>query len=191
MTYTELAGARGISKSSAERLVFRNRWRRQRGNNGITRALVPLDSLTGDVSGDASGGIAPAETPDMTGDINHIPTQALAVLEEAVSALQEQLDRTNKRAEGLQVLADTALGQLAEVEARAERTEQGMRERLDRMQVNLDAARQRAQEAVHAADQARVAAQEAQDAAEALRRADETRKARGRLRRVWAAWRGE
>ena len=47
MTYTELARVRGISKSSAERLVFRNHWRRQRGNNGVTRALVPLDSLTG------------------------------------------------------------------------------------------------------------------------------------------------
>jgi hypothetical protein len=41
-----------------------------------------------------------------------------------------------------------------------------------------------------AVKQARAQAQAAQDTADELRRADEARKARGRLRRAWDGWRG-
>lgn len=42
LSYAELAQARGISKASATRLVFRKGWRRRVGNDGIARAAVPL-----------------------------------------------------------------------------------------------------------------------------------------------------
>ncbi len=42
MTFAELADARGISKSSAIKLVHRHGWRRQRDDQGHVRALVPL-----------------------------------------------------------------------------------------------------------------------------------------------------
>ena len=48
MTFAELAKARGISRLSAERLVRRHKWRRQPGNDGRTRVLVPSGSLKAD-----------------------------------------------------------------------------------------------------------------------------------------------
>ena len=45
MTYVDLAEARGISLSSARRLVLRHRWPRQRGNDGVVRVIVPLTAL--------------------------------------------------------------------------------------------------------------------------------------------------
>jgi hypothetical protein len=42
LSYGELAEARGISTASAIRLVFRRKWRRQDGNDGIVKVAVPL-----------------------------------------------------------------------------------------------------------------------------------------------------
>jgi hypothetical protein len=42
MTYAELAAARGISKSSAIKLVQQHGWRRQRDAQGQVRAFIPL-----------------------------------------------------------------------------------------------------------------------------------------------------
>jgi chromosome segregation ATPase len=138
MTYTELAHARGISKSSAERLVFRNHWRRQRGNNGVTRALVPLESLTGDTACDAAGDappvMTPAETPDVSPDvsgaINSLQARAISALEDAVATLREQMDGANRladeaeqRAAAALALADRLGTQLADAGERATRAE--------------------------------------------------------------------
>ena len=95
LTYDELAKFRRISKASAERLVFRRHWRRQRGNDHITRALVPLDFLSGDASPDTSGEASGDISPDTRG----LLTGALAALEDAVAALREQLEQANRRAE--------------------------------------------------------------------------------------------
>jgi hypothetical protein len=43
MTYHELAAARRISLDAARRLVLRKRWPKQIGNDGLTRALVPVE----------------------------------------------------------------------------------------------------------------------------------------------------
>jgi hypothetical protein len=45
MTFAELAAARGIGRVSAERLVRRHKWRRQPGNDGRVRVLVPSGEL--------------------------------------------------------------------------------------------------------------------------------------------------
>jgi uncharacterized low-complexity protein len=41
LSYAELAELRGISKSSATRMSFRHKWRRQSGNDGTVRVFVP------------------------------------------------------------------------------------------------------------------------------------------------------
>jgi hypothetical protein len=41
MTFDELGQARGISRSSAIKLIRRHKWRRQKDNEGHVRALVP------------------------------------------------------------------------------------------------------------------------------------------------------
>jgi hypothetical protein len=48
MTFAELAGARGISKAAAERLVRRHKWRRQPGNDGRVLVLVPAEATAPD-----------------------------------------------------------------------------------------------------------------------------------------------
>jgi hypothetical protein len=45
MTKTELARARRISIASVDRLIRRKGWRRQPGNDGRVRVLVPSDAL--------------------------------------------------------------------------------------------------------------------------------------------------
>jgi hypothetical protein len=41
LSYAELAEVRGITRKAAARLALRHRWRRQPGNDGATRVLVP------------------------------------------------------------------------------------------------------------------------------------------------------
>ncbi len=79
-------------------------------------------------------------------------------------------------------------------EGRADRAEQaiaGERARADAVRARLDAMQEQLAAEAEAADQARSQAQAAQDNAEKLREADATRKGRGRLARLKAAWRGE
>ena len=72
LTYGELAQIRGISKASAERMVFRNGWRRQKDNQRIVRALVPVDRLTGDASGEPSRDKSGDRSGDASGDASGI-----------------------------------------------------------------------------------------------------------------------
>jgi methyl-accepting chemotaxis protein len=172
MTYEELAKLRGITKASAERLVFRNRWRRQRGNDRTVRVLVPLDSLSGDTSPDVSAPTSPDASGDMSPDANRV----LTALEDAVSALRDQLDTTNARAE-------RAEADRAEEHRRAE----DLRAQIAALSAEMVVTRAKLEADL---DAARAAARDAQDAVRRLERAEAERRARGRLRRAWEAWRG-
>lgn len=98
MTYDELAKLRGITRPSAERLVQRRRWRRQQGNDRTVRVLVPVDSLSDDVSADASDDISP--------DTRRLLVDAMAALESAVATLRAQLDRAEAGKEAADRHAD-------------------------------------------------------------------------------------
>ena len=97
MTKAELARARGITLGSADRLIRKQRWRRQPGNDGRVRVLVP----EGWESREVPEGPTDHPTSDPTGDprVSDIIPAALAALEDAVAALREQLDEANARAE--------------------------------------------------------------------------------------------
>src|SRR5271166_4294999 len=135
LTYDELAKARRISRTSAERLVLRNRWRRQRGNDRTVRVLVPLDHLSGDLSADT-----PDASPDVSGDVLAVFTAALAAIEAAhqaalvdfreahageTAALRVALGSKEGEAEVWRGLADARQAALDRECARAERAEQG------------------------------------------------------------------
>jgi hypothetical protein len=45
LTYDEIAEARGTEKIGAIRWVQRHKWRRQPGNDGLVRVLVPDEAL--------------------------------------------------------------------------------------------------------------------------------------------------
>ena len=101
----------------------------------------------------------------------------VTTLRDAIEGLRAKIARTEDLAE--RATADHRSTH-AEAEARIAGLETGL------LAKDSEIAEQRG-----AADAARAEARESLEAAEALRRADEARKGRGRLRRAWAAWRGE
>lgn len=215
MTFAELAAARGISRDSAIALVRRKRWRRQRDNRGHTLALVPND---GPELRRAIPVIQGDHPPDNRG-VTPFHAQALAALEDALTALREAKDgeiaTLRDVVDGMRSIvvraedrATRADNRATEAEVRVVNLEADLQEknaqladaaeRADRLERDLAAARiiaqaaQRdAQEAVETVEQARAEARTAQEAAEALRQADQARKARGRWARLRAAWRGQ
>jgi hypothetical protein len=84
MTKRELAAARRISIASADRLVRRMKWRKQPGNDGRARVLVPTDWASG-----------PKDEPtDQSADVS----RSINALELAVTTLREALQRSDERA---------------------------------------------------------------------------------------------
>jgi hypothetical protein len=196
MSYGELARIRGIDRQSAVKLVRRQRWRRQPGNQGEVLVLVPSEALTRAMARDEASDVTGAETPDIAPDTAAFET-ALAAIEAAhgseVAALRERVDAAElSRVSAQAQLADaTAKADRAEVLAEAERARADRATaRADQERLAADRFRAEAETARAELQQAQQATREAEDAAEALRRAEETRKARGRLRRVWDGWRG-
>jgi hypothetical protein len=131
MTLADLGRARGISKASAARLVRRHTWRRQAGNDGRVRVLVPPDAIEPKAD---SPGVSPADL-----------LRAIRVLESATAAARE-------RAAADATAIDALQAHLASETARG-----------DALAAEVDN----------------------------LRQADAERRARGRLARIRAAWRGE
>ena len=214
MTYAEIARLRGISKASAERLVFRRHWRRQQGNDRTLRVLVPPEFLSGDASGDTSGDVPANQSRKPPDDTQGARASALATFENVATVLREQLDQANqrtqeanKRADVAVALADRTLAQLAETSARADRAEQSIeteRGRADRAEARADQAEQALSEERNRADQAeiavdkleseleaeRIANAEAQADVAELRQAEAVRRGQGRWARLRAAWWG-
>jgi hypothetical protein len=207
MTYGELARARGIDRQSAVKLVRRQHWRRQPGNNGEVRVFVPLDGMsrpaTRDMALDDAGDETRDETPPMTPDTTGFEA-VLAAIEAAhaseVAALRERVDAAEVSRATTQVTADRLAAQLADATARIDQADADRRVgegRAERAEVALGAERQRADalrdrlaEAQAAADEAGGRARQAEETTKQLRQAEARRKARGRLRRAWDGWRG-
>jgi hypothetical protein len=83
MTYAELATVRGISLSSARRLVLRHRWPRQTGNDGVIRVTVPLTALrkspeTADFRDTTTPGSVTTTDPVPPDSVSHV-TDAMTV----------------------------------------------------------------------------------------------------------------
>src|SRR4051812_18056037 len=115
LTYAELAQLRGISRASAERLAHRKRWRRQAGNDGRARLLVPLTEIT------PPQAIAPSIIPDARPDVGpDVTLDAWVGASPVEQALREQLDREIGRADTLATQLDAEREKLAQLrEARA------------------------------------------------------------------------
>lgn len=91
LSYDEIAEARGISRTSAIRLVQRKGWRRQPGNDGTVRVMVPPTELN------ANKADAPGKRPDDTPDDAPDASWIVAVLERQTdlerAALERQIDQ--------------------------------------------------------------------------------------------------
>ena len=161
MTFAELSQSRGISKTSAMKLVSRHGWRRQKNNKGHVRALVPV----------AWVGVAADDTrePNTAADMS----RAIRAFDTAIATLREQLVRETGRTEAAERARTALTVQLAQAEAgRAAERSRAEADREARTRAEAEAVALRAQ-----LDQARAEAQQATQAAEAeaarLRRATE------------------
>lgn len=163
LTYDELAKVRGIKRIGAVRLAKRQNWRRQPGNDGKVRVMVPTEALamvrgTRQPHLEADHPLNGALTGDLTGDLTNDLTNdgtVAAAFESALTVIRE--------------------AHAGEVRALRE---------------HLAVTQERANRAEEALQDAQEAARIATDALKAARQAEEVRKGRGRLRRAWDGWRG-
>jgi hypothetical protein len=191
MTKAELARVRRISVASADRLIRRQGWRRQPGNDGRVRVLVPPSWASKSQSNPTD-----TEPPDPTDRIEY-PTDTsseISLLEATVAVLREQQDheRAGWAEERLRriVVIDGLRTERDAERARADRAEQGregersradaLRDRIDAMQAQIATATAAGEAMQAERDQAR---REAQEAA--------AWRARSLLTRLRTAWRGE
>jgi hypothetical protein len=93
-------------------------------------------------------------------------------LAERAKAEAEQAAQPEQQVDGERQRADAAQQRAEQAEDRADE----LRRRIDELEINLNAARTEAQQAA--------------ETATILTRDEVARKAKGRLRRAWAAWRG-
>jgi hypothetical protein len=161
------------------------------------RAALPLKATN--VRMERAGERARADA--LRAQIDELNAALAVVGAEADRALAEErqrADRLSERVEALSAKVVWAEKQAEAVEGRAERAEAGRdaeRARAEALHTSIDelTAGQAMMAKMHARELAVAEhdAMAAQQAAEALRQAEVARKARGRLRRAWAAWRGE
>jgi hypothetical protein len=182
LTYAQAADRLGLSPEAVRHRARRSSWRTMPGNDGRTLVLVPDD-------------IEPVRTPDRTpaqtpqhgadteandrasGRAERAFEAALATVQSAhaaeVTALRERADAADRR-------VASAESALTRADARADQE----RLRADELRSSLETARADLQAA-------RTEREAATAEAEQLRQVDAERRARGRIRRVLAAWRGD
>ena len=114
MTYAEIAQSRRISVSSAERLVRRKHWRRQVGNDGIVRILVPLDDTQNPKEHADSDNGDPVWTTRSAVRTGDDVRGTIRTLEAAVRTLGEQLEFANKSLIDERKRVDELLHELAD-----------------------------------------------------------------------------
>jgi chromosome segregation ATPase len=149
MTFAELSQSRGISKTSAMKLVSRHGWRRQKNNKGQVRALVPVAWVRAEDT----------KEPNSAADMS----RAIRAFDSAIATLREQLARETRRTEAAERARTALTVQLAQAEAgRAAERSRAEAEREARTRAEAEAEALRAQ-----LDQARAEAQQATQAAEA------------------------
>lgn len=104
LSFPELARLRGINLTSAFRLARRHGWRRQKGNDGKLRVLVPTVDRTIDLDKDKDKGGKELDKGQDNGLSQAIATIRSGVLEvvqplqDAIAVLEAQLTEANTRA---------------------------------------------------------------------------------------------
>jgi hypothetical protein len=119
MTYDEIAEERGIKRSGAVRLVQRMKWRRQGGNDGRARILVPHDEqerVRGTRQPDGA-------QPDGARDGGNDGGGTLALFGQALELLRGQLASAEARATAAETRADQARQAAQEAQERAAQLE--------------------------------------------------------------------
>jgi hypothetical protein len=209
LTYAQAGERFGLTPDAMRMRARRLGWRTQPGNDGRTLILVPADALIEPRSRPpkglpkrAAGGLVEQteqlgrmldlfEAADARADRAESRAEQAETRAERAEHRAEQAEQRADRAEEerttAQALADHAQAQLVDATARADR----LRDNLDSTHADMVTAERRAKEAEDRARQAHAEAQAALRAAATLRQADAARRAKGRLHRILAAWRGD
>jgi hypothetical protein len=171
-TYAEAAVRLGITAEAVRAHAKRQRWPRQRPNsdpNGPVLVAIPPDFRPSRAS------MRPGYDPGQSG--------LLTGTAEAFRLALAQAEQRVVMAEAARVAAEARIDR---AEARADRADQ----RADEAGQRVDKAEAQVGKLLKELEATRVEAQQARQAVEDLQRAEEARKARGRLRRAWDGWRG-
>jgi hypothetical protein len=209
LTYAQAGERFGITAEAARQIALRRKWPRRKPNDdpyGRVQVLVPEDADTHPRTVQRPSELA-YERP-----LNTRPSRELDTLREAVDTLREQLERAENRADGAEKRVEAAEARERQgreaADARADAAERGrdaeraradaLADRVHVVQVELakaeaegDALTIETAELTAQVKAAKAEAREAQDRAEELRQAEATRRGRGRLARLRAAWQGE
>jgi hypothetical protein len=103
MTFAELSQSRGISKTSAMKLVSQHGLRRQKNNKGQVRALVPVAWVRAEDT----------KEPNSAADMS----RAIRAFDSAIATLREQLVRETGRTEAAERARTALTVRLAQAEA--------------------------------------------------------------------------
>jgi hypothetical protein len=179
MSKVELAAVRGISVASAYRLIRRQGWRRLPGNDGRVRAYVPADWIpeprdrpAPSLLTDRRDTPSDSDAPDtISQKDNGLLAGALAALEMALSDARQVAAEAGARADAALALADRLGSQLADARVARDRAVESTRQ------------------AEASAERARADHGKALERVRELEAADHARRMKGRLARLWAAWR--
>jgi hypothetical protein len=206
LSYDEIGQACGISTASAIRLAFGRKWLRREGNDGTVKVAVPF----GEAGPLAEG--ADIEIDTVGRDVGEI----VGLLETAATMLRERGEAADglmaallANAEAGLTRAEAAATMEREARRRAEASRadaEASRANAEAARANVEAARANAEaalvrlredlERINRDAEARLTAEQgAREKAEAeaaeLRQADQVRRARGLVARLFAAIRGE
>jgi hypothetical protein len=191
LTFIELSQARGISLPSARKLVRRHKWRRQAGNDGVVRILVPSDALdrpTPDPGADLDTASRTDPGPDCSPDPGTGSwdiSSVFSTLQTAVASLTERAESAEKRADRAETRAEMA-------EARANRAEQALsaeQNRAFRAEARADQAEISLDKMETELEAAKIAQAKAEADASELRQNEAEWRGQGRWTRLRAAWR--
>jgi len=188
MTYAQLAEARGISLRAAVRMTQRQRLRRQPGNDGKVRVLVPRDMLKPSHRASQDDGRDVLRPPgqDDAGDAQDVLRTAIDALKGENAALKGQVEMQTSAIADLRIDLDQARTEAIAARRAADR----LRDERDDAEARAKAGLAETGEALQQLQAAQVAQAAAEEAAAALRRAADARRVRGRWARLRAAWGG-
>jgi hypothetical protein len=199
MTYAQLAASRGVKRIAAVRIVQRHKWRKQAGNDGQVRVLVPHD-MTG-----PSPRLPQHVAGYVTGDVTATPVTVTSEVETVLAALREahagEIERLNTRLDALiaghrgEIVAIEA--KLAAAEARAAEVEQ-LRAAIETehthgadLEARIAGLHGLLADAEHRLVDAERGRTTALEQLDTMDRAETARRGKGRWARLRAAWRGE
>jgi len=144
MTKVELAAVRRISTASADRLIRRQGWRKERGNDGRARVLVPRIWAEPRWTNPTD---SPRANPTDAASNPRDSDRAIAVLEVALGALREETEQSRSWAAAERVRAERAEASRDEERARADALQdriEGLRMRYVALEAEARAAHDRA-----------------------------------------------